>query len=135
LNTQEITPKPVGVRILRGILIGLGLVLLNLIFILGPYVGLWGIIVAFVASGSAFILSGLTMITAYLFTLPLNISVPALFIDHPIMMVLSAGVFIGGGGILLSSSLWVSKYLVIVTGKYIKWQVKLVRGDNDEQII
>ena len=132
MNEQEINNKPVGFRILRGFSVGLGLLLLNLIFVLGPYIGIWGIMVGFIASGFAFVVSGLTMMTAYLFTLPFAFTVPSIFIEHPIMMVLSGGVFIGGGGILLSSFIWVAKYLVIGTGKYINWQVKLVRGDNDE---
>lgn len=132
MNKEEINNKPVGFRILRGILIGLGLLLLNLIFVLGPYVGLWGIMVGLIASGFAFVVSGITMIAAYLFTLPFAMTVPSIFIEHPIMMVLSGGVLIGSGGLLLASFIWVAKYLVIGTGNYIKWQVDLVRGDNDE---
>lgn len=132
MNEQEINTKPVGFRILRGFSVGLGLLLLNLIFVLGPYVGVWGITVGFITSGFAFVVSGLTLMSTYLFTLPFAMTVPSVFVEHPIMMVLSGGLFIGSGGLLLSSFIWIAKYLVIGTGKYVKWQVKLVRGDNDE---
>ena len=124
--------KPVGVRILRGIMIGFGLLLLNLIFVLGPYVGIWGIIIGFVASGFALILSGITLIFAYIFTLPFTVTLPILLVENPVMMILIGGICIGLGGIFTSLFVWLSKYLVIGTSKYILWNSNIIRGDEYE---
>lgn len=132
MEEKELIKKPVGVHILRGIIIGFGLLLLNLIFILGPYVGIWGIIIGSVASGFALIISGITLVFAYLFTLPLFITLPALLVERPVMMLLGGGLCIGLGGVLISLFLWLSKYLIIGTGNYILWHINTIRGDDYE---
>ncbi len=124
--------KPVGVRLIRGFFVAFGLLLLNLIFVLGPYIGLWGIIVGFTVSGFALIASGLTLIFAYLFTIPAYLTVPALLIEHPVLMLMSSGILIGLGGIFMSLFIWLSKYVCVITGKYAMWHVDVIRGDEYE---
>ena len=124
--------RPLGVSILRAIIIGFGLLLFNLIFILGPYVAIWGAIIAFVTSGIAFIISGVVFILTYFFTFPFNMTVPLLILEHPTLMLLSGGLLIGAGGILTTLTLWFSKYLCIATGIYAKWNFKVIRGDEHE---
>lgn len=132
MEEKEMIKKPIGVRILRGIMIGFGLLLLNLIFVLGPYVGIWGVIIGFVASGFALILSGITLILAYIFTLPFDITLPILLVQNPVMMILGGGICIGLGGVFTSLFVWLSKYLVIGTSKYVLWNINIIRGDEYE---
>ncbi len=132
MHEQEMIKKPIGVRILRGILIGFGLFLLNLIFILGPYIAVWGIIIGVVAGGFASILSGVTLIIAYLFSLPFTLTLPTLIIEQPILMLLAGGVLIGLGGVLMSTILWMTKYIVYFSGKYILWNLNIIRGEEYE---
>ncbi len=133
MEEHDMIKKPIGIRLLRGMMIGFGLLLLNLIFVLGPYVGIWGIIVGMVAAGFALVISGLAMIITTLITLPFAITLPLVFIEHPALMGMSSGVMIGVGGILTLVFIWLSKYIVIGTGKYILWHVTIIRGDEYEQ--
>ena len=133
MEEQEMIKKPIGIRILRGIMIGFGLLLLNLIFVIGPYIGLWGVIVGMVSAGVALLLSGFVLILTTLVTVPFALTLPMLFVEHPALMGLSSGVMIGVGGILTLLFIWLSKYMVIGTGKYIKWHVNVIRGDVYEQ--
>jgi len=133
MEEHDMIKKPIGIRLLRGMMIGFGLLLLNLIFVLGPYVGIWGIIVGMVAAGVALVFSGLAMIITTLITLPFAITLPLVFIEHPALMGMSSGVMIGVGGILTLAFIWVSKYIVIGTGKYILWHVTIIRGEEYEQ--
>lgn len=134
MENNDMMQKPVGIRILRGLLIGFGLLLMNLIFILGPYVALWSVVIAMVASGFAVTVSGFALIAAYLFSLPFSITMtlPLMVVEYPILMLLSGGLFIGIGSLLAFLFTWLAKYLVIGTGKYVMWHVRIIRGDDYE---
>lgn len=130
MEEEDRIKKPIGIRLLRGFMIGLGLVLVNLIFVLGPYIGLWGIIVGMVTAGFALIISGLAVIIATLVTLPFSVTMPLILIQHPALAGMSSGLMIGIGGSLALIFIWLSKYILIATGKYIKWHVTVIRGDS-----
>lgn len=132
MEEKDIIQKPVGIRILRGMIIGLGLLLLNLIFVLGPFIAIWSVVFAMVVSGFAVAVSGIALIITYLFTLPISLSIPLIMAENPILLALSGGIFIGIGGILTFLFIWFGKYLGIGTGKYVMWQVDLIRGDEHE---
>lgn len=132
MNDKEMIKKPIGIRILRGILIGLGLLLLNLIFILGPYIGIWGVIIGAVASGFAFIVSGMALVAAYFIRMPFIITLPVILIEYPPLMLLTGGFLFGAGGVLSSLIIWLTRYLLIGTGKYVMWHVNIIRGDDYE---
>lgn len=132
MEEKDMIKKPIGIRIFRGIMIGFGLLLLNLIFVLGPYLGVWGIVIGAVASGFAFVLAGMALIAAYFIALPFTITVPLILSQHPALLIMAGGIFAGSGGILLSLFLWLGKYLIIGTGKYFMWHVNLIRGDEYE---
>lgn len=133
MEEHDMIKKPVGIRILRGLMIGLGLLLLNLIFVLGPYIGIWGVIVGMVTAGAAMVLSGLVLVITSLVALPFTITFPLILIEHPALMAISSGLLIGIGGFLSLLFVWLSKYIVIGTGRYIQWHVNVIRGDVYEQ--
>jgi len=132
MEEKDMIQKPIGIRILRGIILGLGLLLLNLIFVLGPFIAIWSVVFAMVVSGLAVAVSGVALIFTYLFTLPIGLSIPLIIADNPILLALSGGVFIGIGGVISFLFIWFGKYLGIGTGKYVMWQVDLIRGDEHE---
>ncbi len=133
MEEHDMIKKPIGIRLLRGMMIGFGLLLLNLIFVLGPYIGIWGIIVGMVSAGVALAFSGLFMILTTLITLPFALTLPLVFIEHPALIGMSSGLMLGVGGILTLLFIWLSKYIIIGTVKYIKWHVNVIRGDVYEQ--
>ncbi len=123
--------KPIGIRILRGLFIGFGLLLLNLIFIVSPYLILWSVLLAAVVSGFSFVLTGGAMVLTYFITLPF-VSLPAVLIAHPALILLAGGLMIGMGGILAILSIWITKYVLILTKKYCLWHWAMIKGDDDE---
>lgn len=133
MEEKDIIKKPIGIQILRGLVIGFGLLLLNLIFVLGPFIAIWSVVFAMIVTGLSFIFSGAVLIVGYLFTLPAQVSVPMVLLNYPVLMALGGGMFIGIGGLLTGLFLWLGKYLGIGTGKYVMWQVSLIKGDDYEQ--
>lgn len=133
MEEKDMIKKPIGIQILRGLIIGFGLLLLNLIFVLGPFIAIWSVVFAMIVTGLSFVFSGAVLIVGYLFTLPAQVSVPMVLVNYPVLMALSGGMFIGIGGLLTGLFLWLGKYLGIGTGKYVMWQVNLIKGDDYEQ--
>lgn len=120
--------EPIGISLIKSTFIALGLILFNLIFVLGIYLGVWGIIIGLFASGVAFIFSGIVFIFAALVSSPIVFSIPMVLIQHPILLVSGGLLGIGGGGLLFFGLLWLTKYYLDGTMRYIRWQMKLIRG-------
>lgn len=102
------------------ILIGILLIFFNLIIVLGPYLGIVGILFASYVSSGSFIFAGI----ALLFGSPFMLFTP---IPSPhILTSLSFGVGLIGLGILgIILSIYLTKQLYKLTLRYINWNMKL----------
>jgi len=110
-------------------LTSLGLFLFNITFILGPFIGLWSIIFAFVTTGIALTFSGLLVIISGAFSFPLSfISVPLIVMGHPILLFAFGFLIIGIGGLLTVSMIYCIRFFGVLTGKYLNWNIKAIRG-------
>lgn len=128
--------QPLGISVLRGFFVALGLFLFNLIFVLGLYIGVWAVILGFLVSGVAFIFSGiLTLFSSIINTTTIFdyfLSYPTFFNEHPALLIIFSFLIIGVGTLLMFSMIWFSKLLAGTTSKYLKWTIKLIRGDRYE---
>ncbi len=85
--------RPVGVSILRGIFVGFGLLLFNLVIVLGPYIAVWGILLGFFASGLALSIAGIAVALASLVSLPFALQIPLVLLSHPVLMFAFCAIF------------------------------------------
>ena len=103
--------------------------LLNAIFILGPYLGLWGVIIGFIITGFALIFAGFVLLISALFAVPLSvIHVPIIFLQHPILMICLSIALICIGGLILIGFYYMTKLTCKLTYKYVKWLIRVIRG-------
>ncbi|MDF1617434.1 HAAS domain-containing protein [Petrocella sp. FN5] len=125
--------EPVGIKFLKSFFIGMGLLLFNLIFVLGIYAGIWGVIIGFLGGGLGVFFSGIALLFSTFFSLPGVFHLPLLLIEHPVLMG-SSGIFlIGLGTFFMILSIWFIKYWCMLTVKYVKWNIQLIRGDRYEK--
>lgn len=122
LNKQEAAPSPAPItsnrRPGRSFSLLVLLILLNVIFVLGPavaifgvWIGLWGIAVAFVLSPIAWLVS--------LLWSPLS----SLFPDIFIMLTM-----VGSGLLLAIVMVYVSRGLTFISKRYITWHIHVIKG-------
>lgn len=125
--------EPVGIKFLKSLFIGIGLLLFNLIFVLGIYAGIWGIVIGFLGGGIGLFFSGIAFLVSTFFSLPGVFHLPLILIEHPVLMGSSGILLIGSGSFLIILSIWFIKYWCILTVKYVKWNIQLIRGDRYEK--
>jgi len=133
VNTSSISPQRTLTKKTNSplviILTALGLGLFNLTFILGPFIGLWSLIFAFVTTGIALTFSGLLVIVSGAFSFPLSfISVPLIVMGHPVLLFALGFLIIGIGGLLTISMIYCIRFFGVLTGKYVHWNIKAIRG-------
>jgi uncharacterized membrane protein len=109
-----------------------GLLLFNLIFILGPFIGIVGAIIGLFAAAIALILGGIAMTLGITFGVvfipffPQNISVPN-GVSCLAIILFSIGT-VALGLLFLIGMYYVGKYLYKGTVKYINWNLKIIKG-------
>lgn len=104
------------------------MLLFNSIFI-GLYIGFWAVLIAFVVTGGAFVIAGFTLLISAIIATPIAfLSVPAILLQYPVLMFIGSIISICVGGLMLISLFYVIKFTSILTVKYVKWTVKLIRG-------
>lgn len=131
-STTQKNTQPLGVVFIRGLFVGFGLLLFNLVIVLGPYVALWGLIIAFFATGFSLSLSAIVIAIASLVTLPFAVSLPTIFLGHPVLLIALCAILISLGFIFMLSTLFLCKYLALWTCQYVKWNISVIRGDNND---
>lgn len=118
-------------NIFRAVLAVVGLGFFNLFFVLGPFLGIVGIIIGLFAAALALTVSGIAAFLASLFyplyinILPIEISLPA-GISQIAMIFISIG--IGSLGVL--STIGVAKlaqFLYEVTIRYLRYNIEIVK--------
>jgi uncharacterized membrane protein len=125
--------EPVGIKFIKSFFIGMGLLLFNLIFVLGIYAGIWGIVIGFLGGGIGLFFSGIALLISTFFTLPGVFNLPLLLIEHPVLMGSSSILLIGSGSFFIILTIWFIKYWCMLTVKYVKWNMQLIRGDRYEK--
>lgn len=117
-------------NIARAIYATIGLGLFNIIIVLGPFLGVLAILLALFVVGAAIVIVGLAAI-ALCFVM--------LFIPmfHAITPALFGGIFAGVGVICLGTlfliaNYYLSKLFYILTIKYLKLNLRVIKGEKNE---
>lgn len=111
------------------ILIGFGLLLFNLIIVFGPFVGMWGVILGFFVTGIALAISGLLIVLSGILAFPISfISIPLIVMSHPILLFSTGFFLLGIGGLLSLFTIYIGRFMGILSYRYAKWNIKLIRG-------
>ena len=117
-NIRIINSNDKSNNILKSFIIGIALLFFNLTFILGPLLGLGGILLSFWITGFSFLVSPILVLIKSLFSL-LSFNLFELF----------SSIGLSGFGILILIGMYfVSKFLIKVLIKYIKLNIKLITG-------
>lgn len=124
-----INPQPVGVGVIRGLFVGLGLLLFNLVIVLAPYIVVWSLLISFFAIGIALSASGIVVVIASVISLPFMVNIPILFMSNPVLLISSSVILISLGFIFLLLVAFASKYFALWSVVYIKWTISMIRGD------
>lgn len=104
------------------------MVLFNCFFI-GFYLGYWGILIAFVAVGAVFVIIGFVLLLSTVVAAPVAfLTIPTVLFQYPILMLVGSVIFISIGGLMLIGMFYIIKYTCILSSRYIKWNIQLVRG-------
>jgi uncharacterized membrane protein len=105
-----------------------GLLLFNLIFILGPYLGIIGAIIGLLCAAIAIIIAGIGMIIGTILApfFPVYINVPNGISGIGIIF-LGIGTM-AFGLLFLIGMCYVCKYFYKGTVKYINWNLKIIKG-------
>jgi uncharacterized membrane protein len=128
------TPEPVAQRTtpnqpITMILIIIGLLLFNTIIVLGPFVGTWGVILGFFISGIALTISGILIVLSGILAFPISfISIPLIVMSHPVLLFSTGFFLLGLGGLLSLLTIYIGRFLGILTYRYAKWNIKVIRG-------
>jgi uncharacterized membrane protein len=130
INAKEPNPNQEAKQqpIIAPFIVASALLLFNLIFIAGPYVGLIGTIIGLFAAAFALTLGGLAMTFGFLFApfFPEYINIMDSFST---VTMLSFGVGTTALGLLsIIGMCYLVKYFWLATKKYIKWNIKVIKG-------
>jgi len=97
----------------------------NLVLVLGPFIGLVGVIISFYATGISFVFSGVATFFASL----LDPFVEAIYVDMNIISALCFSIFFVCIGLLiLIGTFYLTKILLNILMKYLKWNLDLIKG-------
>jgi uncharacterized membrane protein len=103
----------------KAIIASIALGFFNLVFVLGPFVGLCGVIIALYASSAAFLITPVLMVISNSWT---NVSA-----DMQLLIFSALAIF--GFGILLAVfTVWFSKLFFKLTWLYIRFNMKIIKG-------
>lgn len=112
------------------VLATLGLGFFNLVFVLGPFLGLLGVLFGFFVASGAIVLSGIAVLAATFFGafLPVGMDAVTLGPATPVAAFFLAIGLICLGLLLLIGNVYLVKYFFIGTVKYLKFNLKIIRG-------
>jgi uncharacterized membrane protein len=132
---QRAEEKPSSFNLLRAVLASIGLGLFNIIFILGPYLALAGILIAVYATAVALIVAGIGLVFGgvvmavggTVFFAP--VVIPAGIAGGTLIVaILGAGVAIAAlGGLIFLGALKLTQLFYQVTLKYLKLNVRIIK--------
>lgn len=115
---EKVTEKASTGNIIRAVWAAIGLSFFNLIFVLGPFIGLAGVIFSAWVSGGAFAISPFLALIKYLV-------IPASFTWFEMFLSIAMS---GLGIFLLIGMYYVTKYSFIGFTHYLKFNMKIIQG-------
>ncbi|MDP4142920.1 MAG: DUF1700 domain-containing protein [Bacillota bacterium] len=121
-NCEKSEKIPIGVSIIAGI----GLLFFNLIFILGPYIGIAATIIALFVSAIAIAIAGAAAAIFVVFAPLIPHTTVAPTLTATIGIILFSIGTVAMGLLFLIGMCYVVKYFCVGTAKYIKWNIKIV---------
>ncbi len=117
-------------NIVRAILASLGLGLLNLILVLGPFLGIVGIIAGIFATSIGLVVAGLTLF-AYAVFGPFGgvwLSIPGVLAVEPLITApLGVGIF-SLGLLIFIFGVTIGKWIYHLTIRYLRFNLKMIKG-------
>lgn len=121
---EEAKKNPTTTNILKAILATLSLGFFNLVFVLGPFIGLLGLLIGLYGGAIGVTAGGIGLIFEPIFPFFINVS---FFNIHP-----GAQFFIGLGmtcfGLLFFIlDIYISKFLYNITVKYLRWNLSIIK--------
>lgn len=126
---QEYSPFPRKNSFLRSLFLIGFLFFFNLIFILGPFIGLWATVFGFIITAITLTISGLVIVVSGFFSFPLSfLSIPILIMEHPTLLFSTGFLLIGLGGLLSIGLIYLIHFFGRLTIKYTAWNIKVIRG-------
>lgn len=114
----------------KAVMATLGLGFFNLIFVLGPFLGLLGALFGLFIAAGAIIISGIALFAATIFGPFIPIAVDSTFI----MMASPAAAFFVSVGLVslgllfMIGNVYLVKYFFIGTVRYLKFNMKIIKG-------
>lgn len=103
----------------KAIIVSIALGFFNLVFVLGPFIAICGVIIALYASSAACLISPLLLFIGNAWT---NAS------SDMLLLVFSMAALLGIGILLTVFTLWFSNHFFKLTWKYIRFNVKIIKG-------
>jgi uncharacterized membrane protein len=104
----------------RLILVGAALGFINLVFVLGPFLGLVGVMVGFYAASFALLISPVILFTDL---------VPPIGSHELAYVIFASMTALGLGGLLGIGMIFVTKWLYRLTVRYLQLNLRLIRGE------
>lgn len=103
----------------RSVLVSVAVVLFNLMFVVGPYVGLIGVLIGLMASSVALVLAPIGMIA--------GAGIPALQVEK-LYVVFGSLAAVGLGGMLGVAVIMITRWVYRLTRRYLQFNLNLIRG-------
>lgn len=116
--------RPIGISIM----VAFAMILFNLIFIIGPYLGLVGCLIGFFAGAIGITIGGAGIIIALIIwpIFPNFVHIPS---GIPMMAFILVGIgTIALGLLFLIGMCYAAKFFWEITVKYVKWNIKVITG-------
>jgi uncharacterized membrane protein len=114
----------------KAVLATLGLGFFNLVFVLGPFLALLGVLFALFVAAAAIIISGVAVFAATIFgsLLPVAIDSTFLMLATPAAMFFVSIGLICLGLLFFIGDIYLAKFLFIGTVQYLKFNLKIIKG-------
>ena len=128
-SPQAIPKNRVANHPIKIITLSFAMLLFNAVFILGPFIAVWSIIIAFIASGFAIGISGIAVLISGILSLPLSfVSLPIFMVNHPTLLFSFGFLLTGVGGLLTIAMIYAIRIFAYITLKYFGWNLSVIRG-------
>jgi uncharacterized membrane protein len=109
------------------ILIASGMIFFNLVFVVGPYAGAAGILIGLFAAAVGMAAGGIGGIILLIIS-PVLSTFLNIEINNPLLIIfLSIGIS-SLGLLFFIGNCYIAKYFVIITAKYVRWNIKVIKN-------
>lgn len=96
---------------------------------LGFYLGYWAILIAFTVVGIVLVFGGVALLISAIFAAPISIlGIPLVLFQYPFLLFAGSIIMICIGGLMLIVLFYLIKFTCILTYRYIKWLISVIRG-------